>query len=206
MTPHQLVQRYPVISDQVSRAELVIILQQLTAVLEDGIAGDVVEFGCYIGTTSLFLQRLLQQQAFERQLYVYDSFAGLPPKTPQDSSPAGLHFVSGELSATKSQFTRHFKKAGLSLPVIKKAWFSDVALSDLPEAVALAFLDGDYYESVRLPLTLLECRLSHGAMIIVDDYHSEALPGVTTAVDNWLRLQPAVRLQVVAGLAIMRWP
>lgn len=203
MTPSQLLKKYRVISDQVTSDELHVILRELDGVLRCGVAGDVVEFGCYVGTTSLFLQHMLQQYAGPRQLYVYDSFEGLPPKTEHDASPAGTHFVTGSLSATKAQFVRTFKKAGLPLPIIYKGWFAEVPLKALPETVAFAFLDGDYYESITASLRLLSGRLSDGSVIVIDDYQSEALPGVARAVDEWLRGHPSARVRVSSSLAII---
>lgn len=192
------------LSEQITKDELHVILRELQAVLDAGISGDIVEFGCYVGTTSVHIQRFLQSDA-HRSLWVYDSFQGLPEKTIHDQSPAGEQFKAGELSATKVQFIKNFKQARLPLPRIKKGWFSEVELKDVPDVIALAFLDGDYYDSVMDPLKLVWPRLSPGAMVIVDDYMNEALPGAKKAVDEWLRDHPA-RLQVEASLAIIRLP
>lgn len=196
----KLIRQYPLISDQVSLAEVEIILSELAAVVDEGTVGDVAELGCYVGTTSLFLARFLRQTG--KKLYVYDSFEGLPEKVTQDLSPAGEQFKPGELSATKSEFIRQFKKAGLPLPVITRGWFKDVTSDRLPEKIAFAYLDGDYYESITDSLRLIWPRLAEGAVVIVDDYANEALPGAAKAVDEWLRRHPA-RLRVQSSLAII---
>lgn len=189
------------LSDQIDERELSIILRELQHVLKNDIKGDVVEFGCYVGTTSVPLAKELAPTG--RALYVYDSFEGLPEKTPEDESPAGLQFVSGELHATKKQLIRNFKQAGLPLPVITKGWFSDVTKDRVPSNIAFAFLDGDYYHSVRDPLKLIWNNLSHGAIVIIDDYANEALPGAARAADEWLQSHPAT-LTVEHSLAIVR--
>ncbi len=207
---HELLKRYPIVSDQIEPNELTVILRQLEVVLANAIAGDVVEFGCYEGTTSLFLQRVLQTHnevratpvASRRMLHVYDSFAGLPLKSEKDSSPAGEQFRPGELHATKSQLIKHFKQAQLPLPIIHKAWFNELINHDLPPTIALAFLDGDFYESITQSLQLVWPRVSNGGMVIVDDYQSESLPGVRLAVDEWLRDHP-VRVRNEASLALL---
>jgi O-methyltransferase len=76
-------------------------------------------------------------------------------------------------------------KAGLPVPVIKKAWFSDLTLEDLPEQIAFAFLDGDFYESIRDSIKLVVPRMSEDGVMIVHDYTNPALPGVKKAVDEW---------------------
>lgn len=203
MVAAQLIAKYPIISDQINKQELLVILTELEQLLARGGSGAVVEFGCYVGTTSLFVTQLLSQFNSSVPYHVFDSFAGLPAKLPQDYSPAGEQFKTGELLATKAQFIAHFKKAGLPLPVIHKAWFSDLSPADVPSDIQFAFLDGDYYESIKTSLALITPKLVPGAVIIVDDYQNEALPGAAKAVDEWLRAHPA-KLTVRASLAIIR--
>jgi O-methyltransferase len=199
----QWLDTFPLVSDQITKAELQHIISAAEAVLQQNIAGDFVELGCYEGATSLFLQRLLVAHDDTRKLHVYDSFAGLPAKTTEDESPIGLSFVPGELRASKRTLIRHFKHAHLPLPIIHKAWFDELRAQDMPRRIALAFLDGDFYASITASLALVWPHLTRGAMVIVDDYQSEALPGAKRAVDEWLRAHPA-RLNIAASLAIMR--
>lgn len=195
-----LLKKYPIVSDQVDAAELKVILHELQKMLDADVPGDVVELGCYVGTTSLFLQRMLRETG--KVLHVYDSFAGLPPKVQQDASPAGEQFRQGELTATKAQLIKHFKQAGLPLPVIHKAWFEQLALQDMPEQISFAFLDGDFYTSILSSLEVVWPRLSPGAVVIVDDYNTEALPGVRRAMEEWAK-EHAFRLRTQASLAIV---
>jgi O-methyltransferase len=188
------------LSDQVDEREIRVILRELEMVLKNNVDGNVVEFGCYVGTTSVFVADRLK--ATDRQLYLYDSFEGLPPKSDQDESPAGLQFKTGELLATKKQLIRNLKQANVPTPIIKKGWFSDLTETDVPKTIAFAFLDGDYYHSVRDPLKLIWPYLSPGATIIVDDYANEALPGAAKAVDEWLQAHKG-KLVVEHSLAII---
>lgn len=203
MTVEHLLTKYPLISEQVTAEEVLIVLRHLEQVLRQTIPGSVVEFGCYSGTTSLFIMRLLQSIAQSPPFHVYDSFAGLPPKTSLDESPAGQQFKEGALAASKADFIRHFKQANLPLPVIHKQWFRELQDIDVPSVINFAFLDGDYYDSIKTCLHLIEHKLSPGSVIIIDDYQSEALPGVAKAVDEWLTNRPQVRLKIHASLAII---
>lgn len=189
------------LSDQVSESEIIIILRELGQVMASRVEGDVVELGCYVGTTSVFLAEAIQKSS--KKLYCYDSFEGLPEKTGQDNSPAGDQFKKGELLATKKQFTQNFKKANLPMPIVKKAWFSELTPENLPNNIAFAFLDGDYYQSIKDSLKLVWPRLTKGAVVVVDDYASEALPGAARAVNEWLKTHSA-KLQVEQSLAIIK--
>ena len=121
-----------------------------------------------------------------KKLFVYDSFEGLPEKTIEDQSPSGLQFVAGELYAQKKQLINNFKRANLPLPIITKGWFSNITPDQLPDRIAFAFLDGDYYNSIRDSLKLTWPRLSPGAIVVIDDYANQELPGAEKAVDEWL--------------------
>ena len=182
-----LLKRYPLISDQVDKAELRVILRELESVLENAIDGDVAELGCYKGTTSLFLARILETRNESRKLYLYDSFAGLPLKSAKDNSTVGDQFVAGELHTTKADLVRTFTKNHLPQPTIKKAWFSDLDKTDMPERICFAFFDGDFYESIRDSFRACQNVFSSGATIVIDDYDSEALPGAARATDEWIK-------------------
>ena len=187
------------LSDQVSEREVQIVLRELARVRD--IAGDVVEFGCYVGTTSVHLADALR--ATSKKLYLYDSFAGLPDKRSEDLSPAGEQFKTGELLATKKELIRNLKQAHVPMPTIVKGWFGDVELSQVPAEISFAFLDGDYYDSILDPLRLIWPRLSPGAIVVVDDYANEALPGAAKAVEDWRRTHRVKRFKVEASLGIL---
>jgi O-methyltransferase len=186
MKSTDLLAKYPLISDQVDKEQLAVILSELERVLPQ-LDGAIVEFGCYIGTTSLFIRRVLSTNNDQREFHVYDSFEGLPPKTTQDESRAGEQFKAGELSVSKKQFLHEFQRAGLAPPVTHKGWFKDLMPDDVPGQIAFAFLDGDFYESIRESLRLVLPRMQGGGIIVVDDYAREALPGAAKAVHERFR-------------------
>ena len=199
----ELLQKYPLISDQVDARELAVILTHLQRSLDtDKECAAVVEWGCYIGTTSLFIRRMLDAYAHPATFHVYDSFAGLPEKTDADISPAGEQFKAGELSIGKKAFEMQFKKAGLRTPLIHKAWFSDIVEQEVPEKIGFAYLDGDYYRSITDSLQRIWPKLTKRAIVVIDDYANEALPGAARAVDEWLQAH-AGQLRVEASLGII---
>lgn len=198
----ELLKKYQLISDQVDKREVAIVLRELSKALDTSSSGSVVELGCYAGTTSVFITRLLVIHKSTREFHVYDSFEGLPEKRNEDASRAGDQFKTGELAVSKKLFVLNYKKAGLPLPRIHKGWFNELTGADVPREIAFAFLDGDYYESVLTSLRLIWPRLVPGARIVVDDYANEALPGAAKAVDEWLATHPA-KLSVEHSLAII---
>lgn len=197
-----LIKRHPRISDQVSQEQIETILHQLQEVVLSATRGDIVEFGCYIGTTSVFIRRLLDQlnQSDNRAFHVYDSFAGLPPKSAQDASPTGEHFTAGALAVSKKMLLREFQKANLRPPIVHKGWFSQLNNEDIPDQIAFAFLDGDFYQSIRDSLRLVLPKMRQGGTIVIDDYAREALPGVAAATREFF---PGDRVTIVHNLGVI---
>lgn len=227
-------------NDQVTREETSEILRLAEQCLE--VEGDLVELGCYRGDTSVLLGKLLQQHVSQcprissdaaaqpskassgsaaqpsssqiSHLWIYDSFAGLPEKAPEDSSGAGANFQAGALLVTKREVLGKLHKHGLktsshpdlNLPtvIVKKAWFSDLTNQDLPEKISFAFCDGDLYSSIRTSLQLVAPRLAPQGIIVVHDYNNPELPGSARAVDEFLRSHSDFRLTVRYTLAILQ--
>jgi len=196
-------------NDQVSLKET----EKIIEIAKEGlkVEGDFVEMGCYKGDTSLILAEILQHNAisfqkkrgfntgnrvnvvensvekYVKKLWIYDSFQGLPEKTIEDEAGSGTNFQRGELFVSKKEVKARFLRAGLKVPMIKKAWFNELKEEDLPDKIAFAFLDGDFYESIRDSLRLIEGKISERGIIVVHDYTNEALPGVAKAVDEWTK-------------------
>lgn len=197
-------------NDQVSEAETAKIVEVARECL--ALLGDFVEMGCYRGDTSLMLAEILKGAGNEisacvssdnrgrvtgvacgkpvekpgKKLWIYDSFEGLPEKSEVDESVLGVDFRAGELTVTKREVKERFLRAGLPVPVIKKGWFAELTEEDLPSEIAMAFLDGDFYESIRDSLKLVTPKMVASGVIIVHDYNNLALPGVKRAVDEWV--------------------
>lgn len=218
-------------NDQVTREETAEILRFAEQCL--AVEGDFIELGCYKGDTSILLGKMLAQRnnknnassetaLFDEEtnwplevgrlsprkgsktLWAYDSFAGLPEKTREDSSSAGDNFKAGELFVTKREVVDKIRKHGLKNIIVKKAWFSDLTDQDLPAQISFAFCDGDLYSSIKTSLKLVVPRLSAQGIIIVHDYNNPELPGSARAVDEFLRAHPEYKLQVRHSLAIIK--
>ncbi len=183
-------------NDQVSEAETRKIIEIARECLLK--EGDFVELGCYKGDTSLLLAEVLK--GTNKKLWLYDSFEGLPKKSKEDDSEIGKDFQEGVLTVSKREVKQRFLRAGFKLPIIKKAWFSELGQEDLPEKIALAFLDGDLYQSIKDSLRLVADKMVKGGVIMIHDYNNSALPGVSQAVNEW-REEKGVDLEVYKSLA-----
>jgi len=187
---------------QISTHETDIILQELAKTAE--ISGDVVEFGCYAGDTSVRLAEALKDSP-DKWLYLYDSFEGLPEKTIKDQSPQGWRFRAGALKVSPDAVAHKFKKLSLPDPVIVKKWFNQLTAADLPAQISFALLDGDFYESIKASFAKVAPLLIENGIIVVHDYRNAELPGVAAAVNEFIAdHQDEYDFRLSATLAILR--
>ncbi len=188
----KLLNRHRVISGMMKHEEIEVVLENLKKTLDKNIEGDIVEFGCNEGTTSLFIRRLLDFYNSNKKFYVYDSFEGLPKKLEEDFSenPANKIFKEGVAKSTKKTLIKNFKKERLIPPIIKEGWFNEIKENDLPEKISFAFFDGDFYSSIKDSFEKVYPLLSKDAIIVIDDYVWDSLPGVKKACKDFLKDKP----------------
>jgi hypothetical protein len=74
----------------------------------------------------------------------------------------------------------------------------------LEEPVALAHLDGDWYESTRTCLTRIAPRLVPGGRIVLDDY--DKWSGCRAAVDEYFAGRDGFRFERRSRLHVIREP
>ena len=164
-------------------------------VLSYGVKGDFVELGCHAGQSAALLRRIMNDNNSSKSLHVYDSFAGLPELTTEDGNTT--IYSKGWGTVPEKAVLSNFKRHNLQPPIAHVGFFETTLLTELPEKIAFAHLDGDLYESIRLSLEHVYPRLSRGAVCLIDDYcdpdaHNcwNELPGVKRACDEYLEDKP----------------
>ncbi|MCV7124421.1 TylF/MycF/NovP-related O-methyltransferase [Mycobacterium lacus] len=165
-----------------------------------GVPGAVIECGVALGGSGILLARALK----DREFHGYDVFGQIPPPGPDDPSEAHERYAviaSGQseglagdtyygylgdlLPRVSASFTRYGVR-----PHLHPGLFEDTLNPDWP--IALAHLDCDWYDPVKLCLERITPWLTTGARVIIDDYfvyggakkatdeHLNAYPGFTT--------------------------
>ena len=149
-----------------------------------GVVGDIVECGVYNGGSSALMASVCCHSSIERDIWLFDSFEGLPEPTDKDGKKAQScgWWCHGNLDKVKRIYQ------SLCIPEyrvrIVKGWFKDTFPSTQVQDIALLHIDADWYESVKLCFENFYERVQPGGFIVIDDYgHWE---GCKRATDEFL--------------------
>jgi hypothetical protein len=164
--------------------------------------GVFLEAGCALGGSAIVIARAKDRS---RPLLVHDVFGMIPAPTDADGEDVQQRYEmirSGQASGLggdtyygyepdlKAKVREAFVRFDLPLDKnsvrLVEGLFEDTLVGDDP--VALAHIDGDWYESVRTCLKRIGPRLSSGAPMVIDDYYMWS--GCKRAVDEFLAEHP----------------
>lgn len=145
----------------------------LNAVLRDGVPGAFVECGVWRGGACAFAKALLIANGeMEREVWLADSFAGLPkPAMAQDNVDLSTELYP-MLAVPEHRVRSLFERLDLLDDKVRfLPGFFDKTLPDAPIGdIAVLRLDGDYYESTMIALDSLYDKVPRGGFVIIDDY------------------------------------
>ena len=164
------------------------------------IPGAVVECGVWRGGSTMTAALALQQANNLRDLYLFDTFAGMSAPTDVDIDYRGAPAINLYVESAADDHNKwcyaslEDVQANLSstgYPREKCHFVKGDVLKTLPceqpSEIAILRLDTDWYESTLHELTHLYPRLSHRGVLIIDDYgHWQ---GCRKAVDEFFKEQ-----------------
>lgn len=150
-----------------------------------GVHGDVVEVGVYMGHTAVLMASLT-----DKEMWLYDSFSGLPEPTAEDIGRRS-DFQKGYLKSIPEAVETAFVNAGIKLPNIIVGDFRSCNPAYVPMHISFAHIDCDLYESTLDALHTIWPRMEPGGCIVIDDANNGDLPGVRKAVMEFLSVSPA---------------
>ncbi len=171
-------------------------------VVDNKIPGAFVESGVWMGGSIMAAARtLVQLDETDRELYLYDTYEGLPPPGEHDAiilsdeSVADMYaerqtsdtpFLDAPIDIVRSNITR----TGYPTDRIHMiaGLVEDTIPTTAPEQIALLRLDTDWYSSTQVEMETLFPRLAPGGILIIDDY--AYLAGVKKAVDEYFASYP----------------
>jgi hypothetical protein len=176
-------------------------LRELAAMVIDAdrgaLPGLVIEAGTALGGSAIVMAAA---KAPERPMKVYDVFGMIPPPGAHDGSDVHERYETiaggrargvggdtyyGYRSDLYREVDESFTRLGVATAEhnveLVQGLFEDTI--ELDEPVAIAHLDGDWYESTMTCLTRIAPLLVPGGRIVLDDYY--AWSGCRAAVDEY---------------------
>ena len=174
------------------------LIESVKHVVNNQIEGAFVECGVWKGGSMMAaIETLKHQNVFNRELYLYDTFEGMSEPTENDIDHAQQS--AAEQLAQRNKNESDVVWAYSPLEAVQKSVLSTGYPSDLihfikgkveetipntlPDKIAILRLDTDWYESTKHELAHLFPLLTHGGILIIDDYGHWA--GAKKAVDEY---------------------
>ncbi len=173
-----------------------------------GIPGAIVECGVWRGGSMMLAARTLMHfGSTDRDLYLFDTFAGLPkPDETKDVDiwgnrgidawrPQAIDDKSSTLAAASlDEVQRNMQSTGYPSERVHnvRGLVEETIPNAAPDTIAVLRLDTDWYESTRHELLHLYERLVPGGVLIIDDYGH--FQGARQAVDEFLAQQTSAVL------------
>jgi hypothetical protein len=165
------------------------------------IPGSFVECGTYkggsVGMMALAHRKTSPTPA--RRLHLFDSFQGLPEPKAEIDGHAAVAFTNGRASGSlvttdkcvgPLEENKRLLEQVIGYPpdllTYHVGWFQDTLPREAPGLgeIALLRLDGDWYDSTRLPLEHLYDKVVKGGVVVIDDYGD--FKGCRRAVDEFI--------------------
>ena len=134
----------------------------------------IAEVGVWQGQASYFLHQFFPSA----HLYLIDPWKPTEKYFKEGHPPSVIH----EKYDAAFKNVQQLFQSSPRVTILRKT--SLEALSDVPEGIDLAFIDGDHsYEAVKQDIQAWGKKVRHGGVLSGHDYHSN-YPGVIQAVDE----------------------
>ena len=136
--------------------------------------GDIVECGVWNGGSAALMGFASRKNdaANNRMLWLFDSFAGLPPPGPKDGITENKYYFQGLNEGSVQQVEKAFQKLSLPMDSVKivPGWFENTLTNAKIDRIAILHIDADWYSSVMSVLQTFYKKVVPGGFVVLDDY------------------------------------
>ncbi len=151
--------------------------------------GDFVEIGCFRGSSGRVAVRYMNNIQLPRKCYFLDVFEGFTYEAANQSSDTfwkDTHKTEG-IDVVASRLKKYeLPQIGLTVDVIKNNIIEDPLPSEIGN-IAVANIDVDLYEAVKVALFKIAPKILPGGIMIAEDPgHTPRLVGARLALDDFL--------------------
>jgi len=163
-------------------------------IIRHNVPGSIVECGVWKGGSMMTVAKTLLELETERDLYLFDTFEGMPPPTAVDVDLYGVQAdvllktnpmtpaIAPFEEVCRNMYSTGYNPARINLV---RGKVEDTLPRAAPREIALLRLDTDWYQSTLHELVHLYPRLIKGGILIIDDYGH--FVGSRKAVDEYFQ-------------------
>ena len=162
------------------------------------LAGDFAECGVWKGGTALMLARILSG-AYEKKLYLFDSFKGLP-NVDQERDP---WFHQGQYSAESVEAVENVLREFGDRIEIHCGWIPESFSGLADNRYAFVHVDVDIYQSNWDCCDYFYPRMLVGGVMLFDEYAFASARGEKEAVDRFFADKPESPMTLPTGQAVV---
>ena len=148
--------------------------------------GDIAEVGVYKGGTA----RLICEIKGDKNLYLFDTFEGLPETNDND-----LFVQKGWLHDTSLESVKNYLSDFKNIHFLKGV-FPETAGQISDKKFSFIHLDTNLYQSTLDALEFFWPRMVIGGRIVSHDYNASSMPGVKKAFMEFFRDQPEKIIEI----------
>ena len=137
-----------------------------------GRPGAFVECGVWRGGVCMLAAGRLMELGDLRDIYLFDTFEGLPPPTSEDGDGARDYWQEGRLKGALEDVRANMASTGYPAELVHYVVGKvedTMPLVSMPD-IAVLRLDTDWYSSTKAELDFLYPKLVSGGQILIDDF------------------------------------
>lgn len=154
---------------------------------ELGLEGDIVQCGVWHGGSAALMGHIdhATSNGTRRQIWMYDSFEGMPRPTANDGEKERKAYFEGWDKGDPLRVRKAFEAFGLSVDdhQVVPGWFAQTFSDAYNGPIAVLHVDADWYDSVKAVLDRFYDQVVPGGFVVLDDFHK--WPGCSHAVADF---------------------
>jgi hypothetical protein len=146
--------------------------------------GHIVEYGCYLGGSAIFMAFIAQKLYPGMQVFALDSFEGMP----QTDKNIDAHNAGDFADVDFKKLQNRVAELKLDNLVLVKGFFEDTSGAVMARAgkICLAHIDCDIYNAVNCSYEGVKPFMVEGGYIVFDDATVSSCIGATEVVEERL--------------------
>ena len=137
---------------------------------QTAIPGDLAEVGVYQGGSA----KLICEVKKEKELYLFDTFTGLPELSEEDTHFGEKHWYENEFSNTSAESIKKLLNKYVNVH-ITKGKFPESGKKIIDKKFCFVHLDVDLYKSTIESLKFFFPKMVKGGIILIHDFHSDGI-------------------------------